>query len=377
MFPKPMTNKPPSRSPALLSLRGEEREMPMTLGAPEGGQAGGGSPREEMKAWLAEARALPADEAKLAEQALAALSVTVRAGRLGRAETAQSEEGAGGATITVVGSWKLADAQRLVSSAVAGSGVVVRGVGLLEFCAKNPDRRDLLTRLEPQCILNVALRDEIVCFSGYESAEKAALAFKVEVCAVFALFCSSSPCVTGFCVCLVRGVCVHLCVVFVLVTLTSRFLKYGAFTLQAMGGHVIRDLRDNVTVVVARDLTSDKCKLALKCAAERSQEICVVYPSWLDDCVQHQRRVDPKLCDECCERHPDHANKPADANYTCKGRYKYVPVSASASAMYDNLCMITYMHAYTHLQVLDPGFDNGGGKEVCARLCEHHGLQLQ
>lgn len=52
--------------------------MPMTLEAFEGGHAGGGSPREEMTARLEEANALPANEAKLAEQARAALIVTVR-----------------------------------------------------------------------------------------------------------------------------------------------------------------------------------------------------------------------------------------------------------------------------------------------------------
>ena len=60
----------------------------MLVGGFEGGRAGGGRPLEGMAACLAEAKALPADEAKIAEQALAALSVTVRAGRLqlGRAE---------------------------------------------------------------------------------------------------------------------------------------------------------------------------------------------------------------------------------------------------------------------------------------------------
>ena len=122
-----------------------------------------------------------------------------------------------------------------------------------------------------------------------------------------------------------RVLCV--CVSCGLVTLTSRFWKHASFTLQAMGGHVSPVLSEMVTVVVALDLTSDKCKIALKRAAEHSQEICVVYPSWLDDCVQHQRRLDPKVCDECNKRHPDHATQAAAANHTCEGHCKYlIPV---------------------------------------------------
>jgi hypothetical protein len=38
-----------------------------------------------------------------------------------------------------------------------------------------------------------------------------------------------------------------------------------------MGGHVSPGLTERVTVVIARDLTSDKCKLALKNSVEQTQ----------------------------------------------------------------------------------------------------------
>ena len=118
-------------------------------------------------------RQVPAEESKLAEKALQALGIALISGR--------GEEGSDGASniITVMGSWNLSEAQKLVTSGTGG--VIVRGVSLLEFCAVNPGRRDLLTRAETPCILNVALRGEMVCFSGIIGPEKAALAFRVEV----------------------------------------------------------------------------------------------------------------------------------------------------------------------------------------------------
>lgn len=118
-------------------------------------------------------RQVPAEESKLAEKALQALGIALISGR--------GEDGSDGAAniITVMGSWNLSEAQKIVTSGTGG--VIVRGVSLLEFCAVNPGRRDLLTRAETPCILNVALRGEMVCFSGINGPEKAALAFRVEV----------------------------------------------------------------------------------------------------------------------------------------------------------------------------------------------------
>jgi len=137
-----------------------------------------------LTARLAAGGALPASEVSRAEACLAVLGVaTLGGGGAGHAprgaRAGANGDITGAATLTVVGSWSLAEAQALVASGDCGA---VRGVGLLEYCTEHAERRDLLTGTEtPPCILNRTLRDEVVCFSGIEGSEKAALAFKVEV----------------------------------------------------------------------------------------------------------------------------------------------------------------------------------------------------
>lgn len=145
---------------------------------------GGGFRGAPLTARLAVAGALPADEVPRAEACLAALGVPL-AGK-------GAEDGAaeGGAVVTVMGSWSLAEARALIAS----GGGAVRGVGLLEYCTEHAERRDLLTRTETPCMLNRTLRDELVCFSGIEGGEKAALVFKVEVMAASSPVCCSAGC---------------------------------------------------------------------------------------------------------------------------------------------------------------------------------------
>ena len=133
-----------------------------------------------LSARLAPARVLAEGEAIRAVELLTGLGVAlVDDSRLPRsAKSASRENIPGKATICVVGSWKMAEAQRLAS----GPGnVLVRGVSLLEYCSLNPDRVDLLTRQETPCILNTALRGEVVCFSGIVGEDKATMMFKVQV----------------------------------------------------------------------------------------------------------------------------------------------------------------------------------------------------
>ncbi len=136
-----------------------------------------------LTARLAAEGALPAAEVARAEACLAKLGVaTLGGGGAGHAPRGARHLGGdalGGATLTVVGAWSLAEAQALVARGDCGA---VRGVGLLEYCTEHAERRDLLAGTDtPSCILNRTLRDEVVCFSGIEGSEKAALAFKVEV----------------------------------------------------------------------------------------------------------------------------------------------------------------------------------------------------
>ena len=135
-----------------------------------------------MTARLADGGALPAAEVARAEACLASLGVATLggAGHAPRgARAGATGDAAGFATLTVVGAWSLAEAQALMASGDCGA---VRGVGLLEYCTEHAERRDLLAGTDtPPCILNRTLRDEVVCFSGIEGSEKAALAFKVEV----------------------------------------------------------------------------------------------------------------------------------------------------------------------------------------------------
>lgn len=112
---------------------------------------------------------LPRHESEQARALLQGLGVEIVAG---------SSRGAEAATITVVGSWKLKEAHSLVKS---NRGGVIRGVELLKFCADNADRRDLLTREETPCVLNTALRGEMVCFSGIAAEDREEMIFKVEV----------------------------------------------------------------------------------------------------------------------------------------------------------------------------------------------------
>ena len=137
-----------------------------------------------LTARLAVAGALPTDEVTRAEACLAALGVPLAG------TGAEDGDAEGGAVVTVMGSWSLAEAQALVAS----GGGAVRGVGLLEYCTEHAERRDLLTRTETPCMLNRTLRDELVCFSGIEGGEKAALVFKVEVMAASSPVCCSAGC---------------------------------------------------------------------------------------------------------------------------------------------------------------------------------------
>ena len=133
-------------------------------------------------ALLARGEALPRKEAERAQVLLEGLGVELVAGR---------GSGPAAPAVTVVGSWKLKEAHSLVRG---NRGGVVRGVALLEFCATNAERRDLLTRTETPCVLNVELRGEVVCFSGIVGPDREMMTFKVEVAAP-ALQRLHSPCV--------------------------------------------------------------------------------------------------------------------------------------------------------------------------------------
>jgi len=186
-----------------------------------------------------------AEDRARAEVALAALGVTL---------VADPGSDGGDRAMTVVGSWQIAKAHRLVSDAQHSvRSVVVRGIGLLEYCVANPCKHELLTREATQCILNTALRTprgnagqststmtEVVCFSGITGAEKAGLMFKVEV----GIFVPphSLLLVSGCC----SGSLLYRVVVCVSLSLCA---------MQAMGGNVEASLNNEVTVVVAKDMT--------------------------------------------------------------------------------------------------------------------------
>jgi len=273
-----------------------------------------------------------AEDRARAEVALAALGVTL---------VADPGSDGGDRAMTVVGSWQIAKAQRLVSDAQHSvRSVVVRGIGLLEYCVANPCKHELLTRAATQCILNTALRTprgnsgqstmtEVVCFSGITGAEKAGLMFKVEV-GIF---------VPPHSLLLVSGCCSGSLLYRVVVCVCPLSL----YAMQAMGGNVEASLNNEVTVVVAKDMTSDKCRLALKLAADKrqvffyahnprgfsgrscvrgctrppklqtslskkqahakntnnefsvaKQEIAIVHPSWLEACIKSKSRANPR-----------------------------------------------------------------------------------